>query len=246
MNDLIWSAMSGAKALTQRQDALAHNLANASTVGFRAELSAFRAIPLQADGTAPTRAFSLEATTGFDPTPGPVSATGRPLDAAIVGEGWFVVQTADGGEAYTRNGRFEIGAEGTLQLPGGQPVLGEGGPLIVPPNAEVMIGDDGTVSARTEQGQPLVQLGRLRLVNPPAAELVRGDDGLMRAGGAEPPADDPDVRVAAGALEGSNVNVVESMVGMIALARQFEVQMRLLQNAENNEQRATQLLSLTP
>lgn len=243
MNDLIWLAMSGAQTLAQRQESLAHNLANASTVGFRADRSVFRAVPVEAADGSPTRVFALEATAAFDPSPGPVTATGRALDLAINGAGWFVVQGADGGEAFTRNGRFELGADGALLAPGGRPVMGDGGPLVVPPNARVSVGADGTVSSRVD-GQPPVQLGRLRLVNPPPAELVRGADGLMRSTAPDPVPDDPTVRVADGALEGSNVNVVESMVGMIALARQYEVQMRLLQNAENNEQRATQLLSI--
>jgi flagellar basal-body rod protein FlgF len=244
MNDLIWLAMSGAQALAHRQESTAHNLANANTVGYRADRSVFRSVPVESAQGSPTRVFALEASAAFDPSPGPVTATGRSLDVAIVGEGWFVVQSPDGGEALTRNGRLEVGPEGALQVAGGRPVLGDGGPLVVPPNAQVGVGADGTVSARVE-GQPPVQLGRLRLVNPPPAQLVRGEDGLMRSVSPDPVPDDPAVRVAEGALEGSNVNVVESMVGMISLARQYEVQMRLLQNAENNEQRATQLLSPT-
>lgn len=242
MNDLIWLSMSGAQALAHRQESAAHNLANASTVGFRADRSVFRSVPVESAQGSATRVYALEASAAFDPSPGPVTATGRPLDVAVVGEGWFVVQAPDGSEAFTRNGRFEVGPEGALQAAGGRPVLGDGGPLVVPPNAQVGVGADGTVSARVE-GQPPVQLGRLRLVNPPPAQLVRGEDGLMRSVSPEPVPDDPVVRVADGALEGSNVNVVESMVGMISLARQYEVQMRLLQNAESNEQRATQLLA---
>ncbi len=245
MNDLIWLAMSGAQALTHRQSSVAHNLANANTAGFRADRSVFRAVPVESQQGSATRAFALEASAAFDPSPGPVSATGRPLDVAVAGDGWFVVQTSDGGEAYTRNGRFEVGPEGTLQGVGGRPVLTDGGPLAVPANAQLSVGEDGTVSARIE-GQPAALLGRLKLVNPPPSELVRGEDGLMRSRTDEPVLEDPGVRVSAGALEGSNVNVVESMVGMIALARQYEVQMRLLQNAESNEQRATQLLSPSP
>jgi len=121
--------------------------------------------------------------------------------------------------------------------------MGDGGPLVVPLNAVVSVGSDGTVSARTGNQVP-VQVGRLRLANAAAGELVKGPDGLLRSASGEPVQDDPNLKVAGGALEGSNVNVVESMVGMIALARQFEVQMRLLQTAESNEQRASQLLSV--
>jgi flagellar basal-body rod protein FlgF len=85
-------------------------------------------------------------------------------------------------------------------------------------------------------------VGRLKLVNPAPRDVIRGADGLFRTRGAAPAADDT-VIVAAGALESSNVNAVGAMVDMINLARQFEMQMRLLQNVEANEQRATSLLS---
>ena len=241
MDRMIYLAMNGAKALTQRQDALANNLANANTTGFKADLMAFRAVPGREDGTATTRVYALEASAGFDAQSGPVSQTGRPLDVAIRGAGWFAVQTPDGGEAYTRNGGFTMGPDGTLQTAAGLQVLGDGGPLVIPQNADVTIGEDGSGNARTGN-QPPVQLGRIRMVNPGPGELVKGADGLMRTTNGDPAADDPAVRLSSGSLEGSNVNVVESMVGMIALARQFEMQMRLLQNAENNEQRASQLL----
>jgi len=201
-------------------------------------------VPANSTDTASTRVFNIEATAGFDASAGPMLATGRPLDVAIRGEGWFVVQTPAGDEAYTRNGAFQLGPDGALQTAAGQTVMGDGGPLVVPQNASVTIGSDGTVSTRVD-GQPPVQLGRLRLVNPPQTELRRGEDGLMRTVSGQPAADDPAVRVADGTLEGSNVNVVESMVGMIELSRRFEMQMRLLQTAESNSQRAAQLLSLT-
>jgi flagellar basal-body rod protein FlgF len=243
MDRMIYLSMSGAKALTQRQDALAHNLANAETAGFRADLMAFRAVPARQDGTATTRVWSLEASAGFDAQSGPLRQTGRALDVAVRGEGWFAVQTADGEEAYTRDGAFELSADGTLQTRNGLAVLGDGGPLTIPPNAEVSIGADGTVSAKMAN-QPPFEVGRLKLVNPPAASLRKGTDGLVRGADGEPASSDEAVRLAEGALEGSNVNVVESMIGMIALARQFEMQMRLLQTAETNEQKAAQLLSL--
>jgi flagellar basal-body rod protein FlgF len=240
MDRLIYTAMSGAKATMTRQDALANNLANASTTGFRADLSAFRAVPVRGDG-APTRVHSLEATAGFDAAEGPLAQTGRPLDVAVRGPGWIAVQALDGNEAYTRAGALELSAEGTLQTLSGLAVMGDGGPIVVPQGASVTIGSDGTVTAK--QGTtPPTPVGRIRLVNPPAGELSKGPDGLMRTRGGEPAAEDPAVRVVDGALEGSNVNAVESMVGLIAAARQFEMQMKMLQTAEGNEQRAARLL----
>jgi len=241
MDRVIYTAMSGAKATMARQDALANNLANASTTGFRADLSAFRAVPVRGDG-APTRVSSLEATAGFDATEGPIQQTGRRLDAAVRGQGWFAVQGLDGNEAYTRAGSFHLSADGVLQTASGLAVLGDGGPIAVPAGAEVTIGSDGAVTARLGN-QPPVNVGQLKLVNPPLAELRKGADGLLRTLGGDPAPADPAVRVVDGALEGSNVNPVDSMVGLIAAARQFELQMKLLQSAETNEQRAARLLA---
>lgn len=241
MDRMIYLAMSGAKAMEERQTALAHNLANASTDGFRADLAAFRSVPVRQEGTATTRVFALEATAGFDTSSGPIRQTGRPLDAAIRGPGWFVVQSPLGDEAMTREGAFEVDAEGVLVTRRGMPVMGDGGPITIPQNSQVLIGTDGTITARTGN-EPPVQVGRLRLVNPPSDQLVKGEDGLVRTRDGMPPAEDPAIEIVDGALEGSNVNVVESMVGMIQLARQFEMQMQLMRNAETNDQRAAQLL----
>jgi flagellar basal-body rod protein FlgF len=246
MDRLIYTAGNGARQLMQRQDIVAHNLAHASTPGFRAETSAFRAVPVEGAGQ-PTRVFAVQATTGADLTPGPVERTGRSLDVAVEGGGWIAVQGADGHEAYTRNGSLEVGASGLLETRGGLTVLGEAGPIAIPPEHSVMIGRDGTVSAVPDQ-RPLTsiaQLGRIKLVKPPAEQLVRGPDGLFRTrDGAAAPAD-ADVAVAGGSLEGSNVNAAEAMVSMISLARQFELQMKLMQQADENARRAATLLNIT-
>jgi flagellar basal-body rod protein FlgF len=241
MDRLIYTAASAARALMQRQDGLTNNLANANTTGFRADQVVFRAVPVRGDGT-PTRVVALEATAGFDAAPGPIETTGRPLDVAVQGQGWLAVQAPDGTEAYTRGGALQVSPDGVLVTPAGLPVAGEGGPLNIPPGTSVSIAADGTVSAKPATG-PAETVGRLKLVNPAAAELRKGDDGLLRMATGEDAPADPQVRVAAGALEGSNVNVVEAMVGMIAAARQFETQMKLLQNAEQNDQRGAQLLA---
>jgi flagellar basal-body rod protein FlgF len=239
MDRMIYLSMSGAKATMQRQDTLAHNLANVSTVGFRAELAAFRAVPVEGSG-ASTRVYALESTPGYDPTPGPVSGTGRNLDVAMQGGAWLAVQALDGTEAYTRGGALDVSAEGTLVTRGGLTVLGDGGPIQLPPNSEISIAGDGTVSAGAANGRS-TPVGKLKLVTP-EAPLERGTDGLFRAGAGDLPAD-PQARVQGGALEGSNVSAVETMVSMIAAARQFEAQMKLLQTAESDEKAAAQLLS---
>ena len=240
MDRMIYLSMSGAKATMQRQDTLANNLANVSTPGFRAELQAFRAVPVEGSG-ASTRVYALETTTGYDATPGPITSTGRNLDVAAKGNAWLTVQALDGTEAYTRGGSLELSADGTLTTRSGLPVMGDGGPLQVPPNTAVSIGLDGTVSAKSNDGRS-TSVGKLKLVTPEAA-LTRGEDGLFRAADGELSAD-ATARVQDGALEGSNVSPVETMVAMISAARQFEAQMKMLQTAEADEKAASQLLSV--
>jgi flagellar basal-body rod protein FlgF len=240
MDRMIYLSMSGAKAALQRQDVLANNLANVSTAGFRAELAAFRAVPVEGSG-ASTRVYTLESTVGANHQPGPVQATGRNLDVAMSGNAWLAVQGLDGTEAYTRAGALDVNAEGVLVTKSGLTVLGDGGPINVPANSEVSIAGDGTVSAKTANGRS-ASVGRLKLVTPESPSvLARGPDGLFRAE-SELPADTK-ARLQDGALEGSNVSAVETMVAMIAAGRQFEQQMRLMQTAEKQEQTASKLLS---
>lgn len=243
MDRMIYTAMTGANAAQHRRQLLSNNLANASTPGFRAELSTFRAVPVRGDG-ASTRVFAAEATAGHLDAPGPVTNTGRNLDVAARGGAYFAVQGLDGTEAYTRAGALEVNAEGTVVNGQGLPMLGDGGPLVAPPNAQLDMGEDGTVTARVS-GQAPQAVGRLKLVTPDADNrLKRGDDGLFRGPQGDPLPADATARLQSGALEGSNVNPIEAMVGMIAVARQFEVQMRMLQNGEANDKSAGQLLSL--
>ena len=242
MDRLIYTAMTGAKGTMDQQAAVAHNLANVNSTGFRAELHKLRAVEVQTEALH-TRAFTVDASIANDFTEGPLQFTGRPYDVALAGKGWLAVQMPDGSEAYTRNGSLAVSANGILQTRDGRPVLGDGGPVTIPPDNEITIGADGTVSA-SQPDQPGVVnvVAQLKLVNPPEAGLVRGDDGLFRLqGGAAAPAD-PNVRVAGGYLEGSNVNVVDQMVQMISLARQFEMQTRMLSTAEQNDRAAARVL----
>ena len=244
MDHLIYTAMSGANAAAQRQSVLANNLANASTQGFRAELSTFRAVPVRGDG-ASTRVFALEATSGHDSRPGASQATGRALDVEAQGAAWFAVQGLDGTEAYSRSGALQVSPEGTLVNSSGLVMLSDGGsPIDVPPGADISIGADGTITSKTGD-QPSSTLGRLKLATPTAEDrLQRSDDGLFRTASLEPVAADNTARLQTGSLEGSNVNPVETMVGMIAAARQFDSQMRLLSSTEASDKSAAQLLSV--
>jgi flagellar basal-body rod protein FlgF len=233
MDRLIYTAMTGARHILEKQATTAHNLANAGTTGFRAQVDSFRAVPVVSEGL-PTRAFVVDATVGADFTPGPLQQTGRALDVALNGPGWLALQLEDGGE-------------GVLQTQAGLNVQGEEGPISVPPDVGIAIGKDGTVSAISTGNTPGVAtiLGRLKLVNPAPQSMTRGDDGLFRVAGGKPAEADAGVSVMGSTLEGSNVNVVDAMVSMISLARQFEIQQSLLKNAESNAARATQILALT-
>jgi len=245
MDRLIYTAMTGAKHILEKQATTSHNLANATTTGFRAQLDSFRAVPVRG-APLETRAFVVDSTVGADFTPGAIQQTGRDLDVAVQGKGWIAVQLPDGSEAYTRNGSLKTNENGVLQTQGGAAVLGDGGPIAIPPDVTVSVAGDGTVTAIATGFKPgaATVLGRIKLVNPPEENLVRGDDGYFRqktGGDAEV---DANVTLIGGALEGSNVNVVDSMVEMISLARQFDMHMTLLKNVEGNEARAAQLLSI--
>ncbi|MDT8999309.1 flagellar basal-body rod protein FlgF [Paucibacter sp. APW11] len=239
MDRMIYLSMAGAKAAMQRQDVLSNNLANVSSNGFRAEMAAFRSVPVRGDG-ASTRAYALETTIGYNADPGPIQSTGRNLDVAMKGNAWLAVQGLDGTEAYTRAGAMDVNAEGLLVLRNGLQVQGDGGPITVPANAQVLIGTDGTITAKASNDARPTTIGKLKLVTP-EAPLTRGTDGLFRAADGDLPAD-PAARLQDGALEGSNVSPVETMVGMIAAARQFEQQMKLLQIAQTQGQQSAKLL----
>jgi len=238
MDRLIYTAMTGASHALEQQATTSHNLANVATTGFRAQIDQFRAVPIQG-AILETRAFVVDSTTGSQ-------HTGRDLDVALQGDGWLAVQAADGSEAYTRNGSLKLDENGVLQTHAGLNVLGDGGPLSIPPGRNIAVAKDGTISLvpNGSAATGLTSVGRFKLVNPPAADLVRGDDGLFRLKDGNPADADPKVSVVGGALESSNVNVVDEMVNMISLARQFDMHMKLLQHAESNDSKATQLLSL--
>jgi flagellar basal-body rod protein FlgF len=247
MDRMIYIAMAGAKHTFERQAVVSNNMANASTAGYRATVSAFRALPVVGPGT-PTRAFVVETTPAADFRPGPIMDTGRALDVAVRGEGWMAVLGGDGKEAYTRAGDLQVTSSGLLQTRTGLSVLGEAGPITVPPGSNVTIGADGTVSVipSTDSVPNNVNIvGRIKLVNPDTRELRRGDDGLFRLKSGRPAAVDAGVQLAPGALEGSNVSMVESLVDMIAHARQYDLQVKLIQTAETNSRQWGQIMSMT-
>ena len=246
MDRLIYTAMTGASQVFSRQAAVANNLANVSTSGYRAEEHRLRAVQVQSrSAQLPTRAFAADASTHTDFSPGAQMFTGRPFDLVVQGQGWFAVQTADGKEAYTRDGGFEVDPNGVLRNRAGLAVQGDGGMITVPPDVRVSVGRDGTVSTVQENGarNSVSVIGRVKLVNPPETDLARGEDGLFRTRNGLPAEINDQVRIAEGYIEGSNVNVSEQIVDMISLARQFEMQMKMLSTADSNDQAATKILA---
>jgi len=249
MDRILYTAMNGAARTLEHQAALAHNMANANTPGFRAQLALYRSVPLQGGGIVPTRVATVASTPGSHFEPGPLRTTGNPLDVAIADAGWLAVQTQEG-EAYTRAGSLQVNADGQLQTSQGLAVLSnDGAPIAIAPQATVSIASDGVISVLTadDAGTPQT-VAQLKRVNPDPKTLTRGDDGLFRVLDAEgKPQSAPDaseVRLVAGSVEDSNVNPAEVMVGLIDNARRFEMQMKAIQNADQNAQRANQILSL--
>lgn len=243
MDRFLYISMTGAKETLRAQTVNSSNLANAGTTGFRADLSAFQTRAVSGSGYA-SRAYATNATTGFDDQQGSLLSTGRDLDVGVNGAGWIAVQAKDGSEAYTRAGDLRVDPNGLLTNGAGHPVLGDAGPLTVPPASSLIVGSDGNISiVPLGQGPETTALvGRIKLVNPPAQTLVRGEDGLFRTqDGVNAPAD-ANVRLAAGALESSNVNVADALVRMIELARHFELQVKAMRTAEDNAAAAAQLL----
>ncbi|MDT8399363.1 MAG: flagellar basal body rod protein FlgF [Pseudomonadales bacterium] len=249
MDHIIYTAMSGARQTMEEQGVLSHNLANVATTGFRAQLSAQRAVPVQGAGNLPTRTVVASTTPGADFSPGPLHSTGRELDIALQGEAWLAVQSPDGSEAYTRRGDLTIDSNGLL-FSGGHPVVGDGGPILLPLDSEVFVGGDGTLSAigSGEDADTLAEVARLKMVTPGAEVLLRGDDGLFRLpldGNGQPRAlaQDDTARLFSGVLESSNVSAIGSMVAMIGNARRYEMQLNTIQSADENAERANTLLS---
>jgi flagellar basal-body rod protein FlgF len=239
----LYVAMTGAGQTLAAQGSVAHNLANANTTGFRAEMAAFESIPVQGAGMQ-TRINAVSQGLGADFSPGAETPTGRDLDIAVRGQGWIAVQAPDGSEAYTRSGDLTIDSEGVLTTSSGRPVLGDGGPITLPPYSKLDIGSDGSIAlVPLGQGATTVSsAGTIKLVNPDPATLERGPDGLFHTKDGSTPDNDPSVKLTAGALEGSNVNPSISLVRMIELSRQFEMQMQGVKNADENAQAATRLL----
>ncbi|MDN5870094.1 MAG: flagellar basal-body rod protein FlgF [Nitrococcus sp.] len=243
MDRYIYIAMTGAKHALKAQQVISNNLANANTPGFRADLHALLSRPVTGPGY-PSRVYSVETSLGSSLAQGHLMSTGRELDVAINGEGWLAVQARDGTEAYTRRGDLRITDGGLLQTGSGQLVLGNAGPVAIPPAKKVTIGQDGTITVIPlgQSANAPVVVDRLRLVNPPPEALHKGEDGLFRLEGGAVATADAGVSVVSGALEASNVNTVEALVNMIDNARHFETYVKLIEIAKGTDKAGQRLL----
>jgi len=245
MDRVLFVVANGGKQLMHAQTLNAHNLANANTVGFQQDLANSRSQLISGSGLD-SRAFATTEDAGVTFDKGQMQSTGRPLDVAVNGDGWIAVQSPDGSEAYTRAGNLKININGQLVTGANHPVLGDSGPIVVPEYEKIEIGIDGTISVRPIGQQPntLAEVGRIKIVSPEHESVVKGGDGLLRTkdGSAAEPA--TDVTLVSGVLESSNVNTIEAMVNMISLARQFEVQVKIMQTAEQMDEHTTKIMNL--
>ena len=246
MDRVLYVAMSGAKQTMLAQQANNHNMANVNTTGFLADLNEFRSMQAFGPGYQ-SRVYAMTERPGVDFTPGFITQTGRDLDVAVEDKGWIAVLAKDGSQAYTRAGDLRMESGGQLVTGTGLPVMGNGGPIAIPPAQKITIGSDGTISI-VPVGQPAnaqVVVDRIKLVRTDEQVLTKGQDGLIRhKQGIELEAD-ASMKLTSGALVSSNVNVVNAMVNMISLARNYETQVKLMKTAEEMDAQTDRLLQLT-
>ncbi|MDH4553504.1 flagellar basal-body rod protein FlgF [Pseudomonas sp. BN607] len=245
MDKMLYVAMTGASQNALAQKAHANNLANVSTMGFQRDLEQARSMPVFGE-SLPSRAYAMTERPATDFDHGPLVETGRDLDVAVDGDGWIAVQAADGSEAYTRTGSLNIDALGVLRTGSGLAVLGNGGPIAIPPEEKVEIGQDGTISIRSLGESPAVmaEVDRIKMVKPDLASLTKGTDGLIRTRDGQPAAADATVKVVSGFQEGSNVNAVDEMTSIMALSRQFELQVKMMTAAKENDESMARVLQM--
>ena len=246
MDRALYIATSGAKELMLAQVNNANNLANANTVGFRGDQTFYQALQLSGEGHS-SRAYVGTRGEGADFSPGNLMTTGRDLDVAMQGEGWLAVQGVDGTEAYTRAGDLRVTPAGLLVNAAGHPLIGNsGGPITLPPFGKIEIGGDGTISLipSGQEATTLAVVDRIKMVKPDTNLIAKGTDGLFRTKDGTEVASDAGVRLVSGALESSNVNVVESMVKTMELSRRFELQIKVMEQAKTMDEASASIMKM--
>ena len=248
MDRLIYTSLTAMRGSMARQTAVAHNLANAQTPGFRADIAEAQSLWLKSDGTAfESRAMSSEEVVAADMRAGTVSQTGRDLDIAIGGDSLLAVQSADGEEAYTRRGDLQLTEAGLLITGDGKIVQGGQGPISIPPAASINIDAQGRIFIVLVGGDPNQpqEVDRLKLVAPAGSDIAKGLDGLFRVKGGGVLPDDPDARITSRSLEGSNVSATEALVEMIEASRSWDAQLKIIGDARDNDAATASLMQLS-
>ncbi|CAI8993264.1 flagellar basal body rod protein FlgF [Pseudomonas sp. PDM26] len=246
MDKYLYVAMTGASQNALAQKAHANNLANISTNGFQKDLEQARSMPVFGD-SFPARAFAMTERPATDFSPGSLVETGRDLDVAVQGSGWIAVQTPDGAESYVRTGSLNVDALGVLRAGNGMPVMGNGGPIAVPPEQQIEVGEDGTISIRAmgEGPRVMAEVDRIKLVNPDLKNMTKGLDGSIHTKDGKPAQADAGVKLVSGFLESSNVNAVEEMTSVLALSKQFELHIKMMNTAKDDDQAMARVLQIS-
>lgn len=243
MDKALYLAMNGAKQVQLHQATNTHNLANASTTGFRADFDAFSSLPVLGPGYG-SRIYNQDERSGINLNTGALQQTGRELDIAVSGSGFIEIQAPDGSSAYTRAGDLHTTSSGLLETGAGHPVIGNDGPIALPPFEKLEIAADGTISILPvgQEATTLATIDRIKLVNAGSEDLVKEEDGLLRAVPGASIEADASVTVTSGMLESSNVNTVAELLDMIELTRNFELHIKMMKAIEENDSATTQLL----
>ena len=243
MDKMLFVAMNGAKQAMQAQASISHNLANVSTVGFKANLDTFTNWHVDGPGFN-SRVYNQLQNNETDLSSGNIKSTGRELDVAVNGEGWIAVQGRDGSEAYTRAGDLKLDENGLLTTGAGHPVIGNSGPIIIPPSTKIEIGLDASISVIPvgQSADTLAIIDRIKVVKPDESLLQKGGDGLMRLTDGSIAVPDATVNLVSGVVESSNVNAISALVDLIQNSRQFEVNVKLMRTAQTNDESSARLL----
>lgn len=244
MDKSLFVAMGSQRNALKELEILGNNLANANTTGFRADYEVVKQNHVAKNEKMDTRVYPSVARSYTDFTPGPVFNTGRDLDVALVGKAMLSVQSKSGKEGYTRAGSLQLSPDGVLTTAKGELVMGTKGLITIPKSERVEIGQDGTVSIKPEGTTDMVPIAKLKLVAPELSKLQKGEDGLFYSMNGQAVEDDPNLRLTTGALEGSNVDTVSTLIKLIDISRQYEIHSNFIKNASDQASEANSLLNV--